>query len=362
MKITQTKISVKDLTENYINTNEDGCWGFNKKLNIRPAYQREFVYKDTQRDAVIRSVRANFPLNTFYWSKNADGTYEVLDGQQRTLSICQYVNKEFSINHQFFHNLTSEEQQQILNYQIDVYVCEGTEVEKLEWFKVINIAGEKLTDQELRNAIYTGSWLTDAKKYFSKQLGPAYNLAKDYMKGSPIRQDYLETALEWISNDHIEDYMAEHQKDQNASKLWLYFTQVITWISSVFPKYRKEMKGLAWGEFYNKYHQNDYDTDLLEKEIVRLMIDDDVTKKSGIYEYLLSGKTLEKVLNIRAFTESQKRSAYEKQKGICPKCGKHFEIDEMDADHITPWVSGGKTTTENLQMLCKSCNRTKSNK
>ncbi len=362
MKISQKKISVKDLTENYINTNEAGCWGLNKRLNIRPAYQREFVYKDAQRDAVIRSVRAGFPLNTFYWSKNVDGTYEVLDGQQRTLSICQYLNKEFSINHQFFHNLTSEEQQQILDYQIDVYICEGTEAEKLDWFKVINIAGEKLTDQELRNAIYTGSWLSDAKKKFSKANGPAYNLAKDYMKGSPIRQDYLETVLDWISDGHIEDYMAEHQKDQNASKLWLYFTQVITWVSSVFPKYRKEMKGLAWGEFYNKYHENDYDTNLLETELVKLMVDDDVTKKSGIYEYLLSNKTVEKVLSIRAFTESQKRAAYEKQKGVCPKCGKHFEIDEMDADHIIPWASGGKTTTENLQMLCKSCNRTKSNK
>lgn len=362
MKITQFKCSVKRLTENYLNNEEDGCWGLNKKLNIRPAYQREFVYKDSQRDAVINSVRSGFPLNTFYWSKNEDGTYEVLDGQQRTLSICQYINKDYSINHQFFHNLTTEEQQQILDYQIDVYVCEGTEKEKLDWFKVINIAGEKLTDQELRNAIYTGSWLTDAKKYFSKQMGPAYNLAKNYMKGSPIRQDYLETVLDWISGGNIEKYMSEHQKDQNAGKLWLYFNKVINWTSTTFPKYRKEMKGLDWGKLYNLYKDVNYDTDELEKDLVKLMIDDDVTKKSGIYEYLLSGKTNQKVLNIRAFTESQKRAAYEKQKGICPKCGKHFEIDEMDADHITPWSSGGKTSTENLQMLCKSCNRTKSNK
>ena len=362
MKITQTKISVKELTENYINTTEDGCWGLNKKLNIRPAYQREFVYKDTQRDAVIRSVRANFPLNTFYWSRNEDGTYEVLDGQQRTISICQYINKEFSINHQFFHNLTVGEQQQILDYQIDVYICEGTEVEKLDWFKVINIAGEKLTTQELRNAIYTGSWLADAKKYFSKQNGPAYNLAKDYVKGSPIRQEYLETVLDWISEGNIEEYMAKHQHDQNANAIWLYFQKVISWVKAVFPKYRKEMKGLDWGLLYNLYKNNDYNTDDIESEIVSLMIDDDVTKKSGIYEYLLSGKTKEKVLSIRVFTETQKRSTYEKQQGICPICGKHFEIDEMEADHITPWSLGGKTTPENLQMICKSCNRTKSNK
>ena len=361
MKITQTKISVKDLTENYIN-NEDGCWGLNKKLNIRPAYQREFVYKDAQRDAVINSVRANFPLNTFYWSKNSDGTYEVLDGQQRTLSICQYVNKEFSINHQFFHNLTKEEQQQIFDYQIDVYVCEGSEKEKLDWFKVINIAGEKLTDQELRNAIYTGPWLSDAKKYFSKQMGPAYNLAKDYIKGSPIRQEYLETAINWISNNCIEQYMATHQNDQNANQLWLYFQKVINWIPAIFPKYRKEMKGVDWGRLYNLYNENDYNTDILESEVKKLMMDDDVTKKSGIYEYLLSGKKVEKVLSIRSFTESQKRVAYEKQNGVCPICGKKHDFDEMEADHITPWSLGGKTIPENLQMICKSCNRTKSNK
>lgn len=44
-----------------------------------------------------------------------------------------------------------------------VYLCSGEDSEKLEWFKTINIAGEKLTDQELRNAVYSGSWVSDAK-------------------------------------------------------------------------------------------------------------------------------------------------------------------------------------------------------
>jgi len=362
MKIDKIEITLKDLSGGYMNSDEEGVWGYDKKLNIRPAYQREFVYNDKQRDAVIRSVRAAFPLNTFYWSKNEDGTYELLDGQQRTLSICKYINGDYSIDHQYFFNLTPEEQNAILDYKIDVYVCSGTIVEKLDWFKVINIAGEKLTDQELRNAIYTGPWINDAKRYFSKQLGPAYNLAKDYMKGSPIRQEYLETVLDWISNDEIENYMAKHQHDQNANEIWLYFNSVITWVKAIFPNYRREMKGIDWGRLYNIYKAEKYNTADLESDTAKLMMDDDVTKKAGIYEYLLSGKDNEKVLNIRAFTESQKRTAFEKQNGVCPICGKKFAITDMEADHITPWSAGGKTNTGNLQMICKSCNRTKSNK
>lgn len=258
--------------------------------------------------------------------------------------------------------MTSEEQNAILDYKIDVYVCSGTISEKLDWFKVINIAGEKLTDQELRNAIYTGPWITDAKRYFSKQMGPAYNLAKDYMKGSPIRQEYLETVLDWISDNEIENYMASHQHDQNANEIWLYFNSVITWVKAIFTNYRREMKGVSWGRLYNIYKDNKYNTATLESETAKLMMDDDVTKKAGIYEYLLSGKDNEKVLNIRAFTESQKRTAFKKQNGICPICGKKFNITDMEADHITPWSLGGKTNLDNLQMICKSCNRTKSNK
>jgi len=127
-----------------------------------------------------------------------------------------------------------------------VYFCEGTDKEKLDWFKTINIAGEKLTDQELRNAIYTGTWLTDAKRYFSKTGCPAYGLGCDYMNGSPIRQEYLETVISWLSNDNIEQYMATNQHNPNANEFWLYFTSVINWIKVVFPNYRKEMKGVNW--------------------------------------------------------------------------------------------------------------------
>ena len=224
----------------------------------------------------------------------------------------------------------------------------------------MNIAGEKLTDQELRNAVYVSEWLTDAKRYFSKTNCPAHGLAEKYMNGSPIRQDYLESVLKWISNGEINEYMASRAKDSNASELWQYFQTVIAWVQATFPDYRREMKGLEWGEYYNEYHNNKYNAANLEKEVNRLMQDEDVTNKRGIYRYLLSGD--ERYLNIRAFTDNMRREAYERQKGICVKCGENFEILEMEADHITPWSEGGKTVAENCQMLCRNCNRRKSNK
>lgn len=360
MKIELKKITIKEVSENYVDSNEEGVVGYNGKLNIRPKYQREFVYNEKQRNAVLDTIRKGFPLNVMYWAKNEDGTFEVLDGQQRTISFCQYINGDFSIDNRAFHNLTKTEQDLILNYELTIYVCEGNDKEKLDWFKTINIAGEKLTDQELRNAVYTGPWLTSAKTYFSKSNCVAYLLAKDYVSGSPIRQEYLQTALNWISGGNIEEYMSVHQHQPNANELWIYFKNVIDWVKLTFPVYRKEMKGLNWGELYNQFKDQVFDTDKLEHQIKDLMIDDDVTNKKGIYTYVLTAN--EKHLNIRAFTDSQKRCAYEKQGGICKICGQHFDIKEMEADHITPWCEGGKTEPNNCQMLCKDCNRRKSSK
>lgn len=362
MKIKLHEIPVKEVVAGYKDSAENGVVGYNGRLNIRPAFQREFIYKEKQRDEVIRTIMKNFPLNVMYWVKSDDGNYEVLDGQQRTISICQYVQGDFSIDHLGFDNLTQTERNQILDYPLMIYICEGTDKEKLDWFKIINIAGEQLTAQELRNAIYTGEWLTEAKKYFSKRECPAYSIAGEYLNGSAIRQNYLETAIRWIAardGIEIEDYMAKHQHDTNCNEIWLYFQSVINWVKATFPKYRKEMKGLDWGIFFNKYSNGSYDPKQLETRIVELMEDDDVTKNSGIYEYLLDGN--EKHLSIRAFTSKMARAAYERQKGVCPKCGKHFEIDEMQADHITPWSKGGRTIPENCQMLCANCNREKSN-
>ncbi|MFT8917218.1 MAG: DUF262 domain-containing protein [Oenococcus sp.] len=361
MKIEKLDIPIRDVINGYVDSEENGVFGYDGKLNIRPAFQREFVYKPKQRDEVINTVRKGFPLNVMYWVVADDGHYEILDGQQRTVSICQYVQGDYSINFKYFHTLTKEEQDEILDYPLTVYICTGTDREKLDWFKVINTVGEQLTTQELRNAIYTGPWLTDAKKYFSKSQCPAYQIGADYLSGSTIRQEFLETALKWLSVQQkieIEEYMAAHQFDESAIELWLYFQNVINWVKSIFPNYRNLMKGLDWGPIYDKYHSGNYNPKELEDRIVGLLEDEDVSKPKGIFEYVLGGP--ERLLSIRGFKDKDKRLVYEKQRGVCPVCGKHFEFDEMEGDHITPWSQGGHTVISNLQMLCKDDNRKKS--
>lgn len=370
MKIEERKVTVREVAEGYFNDAEEGVVGYDEQLDIRPKYQREFVYKDKQRDEVIRTVMKGLPLNVMYWVDRGeqyeddpdDPRYEVLDGQQRTISLCEYVDGSFSVDDKYFYNLPSDQKKQILDYELFVYVCEGTDSEKLEWFRIINIAGEQLTDQELRNAVYAGPWVSDAKRYFSKTGCAASALADGYLKGSSIRQELLETAISWAaaaSSETIEAYMAKHQHDPSAVSLWNYFRSVIDWVQAIFPKYRKEMKGLPWGLFYNEHKdRTDLDPKALEADVSRLMADEDVTKKSGVYEYLLTGK--ERCLSIRAFDDRMKRAAYERQGGVCPYCGEHFELSEMQADHIKPWAKGGPTTAENCQMLCRDCNLKKS--
>jgi len=358
MDIKLKEITVGELSKGYKDNAEEGVVGFGGKLDIRPPFQREFVYKDKQRDAVINTVTKKFPLNVMYWSVRDDGNFEIIDGQQRTISLCQYVAGDFSINGLAFHNLPKDKQEQIVKYPLMIYLCSGTDSEKLEWFRTINIAGAELTDQELRNAVYSGLWVSDAKRYFSKNSRP--KIGDDYLRGTAIRQEYLETAIDWISEGKIEEYMSKNQHEPNANELWLYFQAVINWVKATFPKYRKEMKGVSWGILYNEFKDRKWDSKKLEKEIEKLMLDDDVSKKSGIYPYILTRN--EKFLNIRAFTDNQKREAYERQKGICVKCKEKFEIEEMEADHIKPWHEGGKTNAENCQMLCKQDNRLKSGK
>ena len=360
MNVELHEITIRQLAEGYADNDNEGVVGYGGRLNIRPKYQREFVYKDKQRDAVIDTVIKKFPLNVMYWAVCDDGTYEVIDGQQRTISICQYVTNVFSFGMRYFHNLQSDEQERILNYPLTVYICSGTDSEKLEWFRTINIAGEKLTEQELRNAVYAGEWVSDAKRYFSKNNCAAQGMAGDYLKGAANRQEYLETAIKWISGGKVEGYMASHMHDSNANELWLYFRQVINWVKVLFPHYRKEMKGIEWGELYNRHKDERFDSTTLETEIVRLMQDEDVTNKRGIYGYVLGGD--ERCLGIRAFTDKMKREAYERQCGICTKCGCRFEIDEMEGDHILAWSKGGTTTADNCQMLCRRCNAVKSDR
>ncbi len=367
MDIKHIDITVEDLVAGYKDDGEGGVVGYDGKLDIRPPYQREFVYKDKQRDAVIETVSKGYPLNVMYWADRGDGRFEVIDGQQRTVSICQFVEGDFSVelggfkDRRAFHNLQDDEKERLLNYKLMVYACSGTDSEKLKWFETVNIAGVKLTEQELRNAVYSGPWVTDAKRYFSRRGCPAQEIAQDYLKGAANRQEYLETAVKWVSNGNIERYMSDHQNDPTAVSLWNHFRSVINWVEATFTEKRKKfMKGVDWGSLYRNYKDAVLDPVAIETETKKLILDDDVTNRPGIYPYILTRE--EKHLSIRTFSDGIKQKVYERQKGICPICGKRFALAKMEADHIIPWSKGGKTDEENCQMLCKDCNREKSDK
>jgi len=380
MDIELKHIKVKDILNGFIDNDDDGVFAYNGKLAIRPPYQREFVYDLEKSESVLQTVVKGFPLNIMYWVQtkgdsfeSEDAEFEILDGQQRTLSIMKYLKHQFSINlngkKYYWDSLPDDVYDSIVEYELMIYVCKGTTSEKLDWFRVVNIGGEKLTDQELRNSVYTGEWLTDAKKYFSKRTCAAKRLSDKYITGDPNRQELLEKALKGICENQkikdITDYMSKHQKDSDAKELWDYFQDVIEWIENVFPKYYADMKGVDWLHLFNKYHSNKYDGNSFAEETKKLHLNEDIQKYSGIYEFLLArpfDPYAGRFLNLRGFEERDKIAAYNKQKGICPVCKQHFEYDEMEGDHKKPWSKGGHTVPENCQMLCRECNEKKSNK
>lgn len=363
-----------------------GLFGLNGRLTIQPEYQRNYIYADGRKDAaVIDSILKGYPIGLIYFVKTPEGRLEILDGQQRITSIGRFVTAKFAIEingrFQYLDSLPKDVAQNFLQTKLTVYECEGTETEIKEWFKTINIAGVPLNEQELLNAIYSGPFVTKAKEYFSNSNNFKITTWADYVNGSANRQDYLKTALEWISSHQkitVEQYMGQHRNDDNIAELQGYFDEVINWIDSTFKEIVPELRGLEWGRIYETYHKNPYNVDELWNRIEELFADDFVTNKKGVFEYVLGGEKDKTLLNIRVFDERTKKSVYQKQttdaekehKSNCPLCAlsnnanktKIWKLSEMDADHVSAWSKGGSTDISNCQMLCKTHNRAKGNK
>ena len=378
--------TVQDICNGFVYNELEGkgLFGLGGKLTIQPEYQRNYIYADGKKDvAVIQSILKGYPLGLIYFNKVADDKFEVLDGQQRITSIGRYVTGKFAVKddngmEQHFSGLPQDKQDKILNTELLIYECQGTESEIKEWFKTINIAGVPLNEQELLNAVYSGPFVTLAKAEFSNSQNANVQMWSAYINGVVNRQDYLATALDWVSRGHISDYMSQHRYDDNINELKTYFTSVIDWASSVFTDVTNEMRGLEWGRLYEQYHQNAYNPVDVSTKLHQLYADPSVTNRKGICEYILGGCADTKLLNIRIFSDVDKQAAYEQQtqtaqqQGVsnCPLCAigndnnhtRIWKLSEMDADHVTAWSRGGSTSLDNCQMLCKTHNRAKGNR
>ena len=387
MKTTlKTNITIEAICAGFVyNTLEGkGLFGLSGKLTIQPEYQRNYIYADGKKDvAVIESILKGYPLGLIYFNTVSPGKYEVLDGQQRITSIGRYVTNRFAVKdelgmEQYFGGLAADKQQKILETKLLIYECEGTESEIKEWFSTINIVGVPLNEQEKLNAIFSGPFVTLAKEEFSNSLNANIQKWSAYISGSADRQDFLERALDWVSQGKISEYMSRHRFDTDIRELKTYFNTVIDWVSTTFKDVTKEMKGLEWGRMYEAFKRNPYDPKEVSKHVNRLLDDPFVKNKRGVFEFILGGMTDTKLLDIRVFDEATKRSAYAKQKseaeakGIsnCSYCAighdsnktKIWALADMDADHVTAWTKGGATDASNCEMLCKSHNRAKGNR
>ena len=383
MEIARKSITIRELCEGYVNESEtqieDAVKAYGGKLCVRPAFQRAFVYDKKQENAVIDTAMKGFPLNIMYWVDNGDGTYDCLDGQQRTISLCNFVDGISSFSAEWFNGgkknyihtiqrIDPDMYERFMNYELEVYICRGAKAERMEWFRTINIAGEELYPQELRNANYVSPWLTDAKRYFSKANAsstakcPAERVGGQYTNKNANRQEILAQVISWFigsaEDADICQYMEDHINDPDASELWNYFNNIIDWINEIFPGvYDKGMASVNWGALYNQYGEDDLDPDDICAKFDELIefkaskeLDISVAK---IVEYCITRD--EKLLKHRQFSEPQRSTLYNRQNGICPDCGQHFLKADMHAHHIVPWYNGGLTEISNGVMLCKEC-------
>lgn len=388
MKTTlRTDITVTDICNGFVYNQLEGkgLFGLGGKLTIQPEYQRNYIYADgggKKEQAVIHSLLKGYPLGLIYFNKVGTDSFEVLDGQQRITSIGRFVTNKFAItdggNPKNFDSLPADQQDRIRKSKLLIYECEGTETEIKQWFETINIAGVPLNEQELFNAIYSGPFVTKAKEEFSNSQNSNIQKWSAYVKGSANRQEFLEKALDWVSNGDIGSYMSKHRNNTNINELKTYFNSVIDWVSSVFTDVLAEMKGLEWGRMYEMYHGKSYDPKKMLDAVRKLAADDEVTNHKGIFEYLLGGSSDTKLLAVRVFDEKVKKSTYAKQTQAaetrggsnCPLCAighdanesRIYKLSEMDADHVSAWSKGGDSSAKNCQMLCATHNRAKGNR
>ena len=388
MKTTlRTDITVAGICDGFVYNQLEGkgLYGLGGKLTIQPEYQRNYIYADgggKKEAAVIESLLKGYPLGLIYFNKVAKDKFEVLDGQQRITSIGRFVTNKFAImdngNPKNFDSLPADQQAKIRDSKLLIYECEGKETEIKQWFETINIAGVPLNDQELLNAIYSGTFVTLAKAEFSNSQNANIQKWSAYIKGSANRQEFLERALDWVSKGDIGGYMSAHRNDNNINELKTYFNSVIDWVSTVFVDVLPEMKGLEWGRLYEEYHGKSYDPKKMSDGVKKLAADDFVTNRKGIFEFLLGGSADTKLLEVRVFETSVKRASYANQKQAaeakgesnCPLCAiginanksRIYKFEEMDADHVSAWSKGGKSTAKNCQMLCITHNRAKGNR
>ncbi len=387
MKTTlKTNIAVKDICEGFVYNELEGkgLFGLSGKLTIQPEYQRNYIYAEEGKEAaVIESILKGYPLGLIYFHKAGADSFEVLDGQQRITSIGRFVNDKFAIKdangmQQNFSGMAKDKKTKIWETKLLIYECEGEESEIKDWFKTINIAGIPLRNQELLNAVYSGSFVTLAREEFSNRQNANIQKWSAYISGSANRQDFLERALEWVSKGNIEGYMTSRRKEKNITELKKYFNSVIDWVSSVFADVENEMRGLEWGRLYEQYHKKAYDPKKVSKEVRKLYGDPYIKNRKGIFEYILGGLVDTKLIEVRVFDEATKKSVYaiqtakaeKKGESNCPHCAighdankkKIWNLIEMDADHVSAWSKGGKTTAKNCEMLCKTHNRVKGNR
>jgi 5-methylcytosine-specific restriction endonuclease McrA len=386
----RTDITIQQICEGFVYNEYEGkgLFGLSGKLTIQPEYQRHYIYNDGKKDvAVIQSILKGYPLGLIYFNKVSEDKFEVLDGQQRITSIGRYVTGKFAVQdqnrmEQYFHGISKDQQELILNTKLLIYECEGTEPEIKEWFKTINIAGIPLNNQEILNAVYSGPFVSLAKAEFSNSQNGNVIKWRAYIDGDVKRQDFLATALNWLCRGYedvknIERYMSSHRHDNNIEELKTYFDKVINWISTTFTDVEKEMRGLEWGRLYEQYSVNTYDPNEVSRLVQGLYEDPFVKNRKGIFEYVLGGCVDSKLLDIRLFDDQTKRQVYNQQteqariQGVsnCPLCAvgnninksKIWKLDEMEADHVSAWSKGGATNAENCEMLCKTHNRAKGN-
>lgn len=378
-------------------------------IDLQPRYQRGPVWKRQQKQFLIDSVLRGMDIPKVYLRRvnRAPVEYEAIDGHQRIRAIWEFYDGAFELSGEFsddlgcggkrFNDLPFELQQKIDTYNLTLVIVEEARDDEIDdMFLRLNY-GTTLTPAEKRNAIYGDmrDFVKELPKhnFFSKVGFENHRFAYDEVSAQCVLLEMSGGATS-VSHEALKRMYQQNRKFDTKSLVATKVKQNFSYLDRAFDQNTPELDKRSVVSLYllvsamsrnlvlkgreqqlkqfflsfeverrqnRKRPQKEQNRELMEYDQAmsrRTGHKDSLQKRFDVLstQFLLAVPDIESLDPQRNFSPEQRIAIYRRDGEVCHLCKAAVDFKQMVADHRIPWIKGGKTTVENGQTLCRTCN------